>query len=429
MNKQKTKNLKMLKNGWQIFCFELLESLNMVWDSIKANKLRSFLTLLGIVVGVFSIIVVMTGVRVLQKNVESSLSFLGANTFQIQKYPAVHIGGPSERAKYRNRKDITYEQALYLIKNATLPEVIAIQSWAGPKIVQYGNVKTNPNIFIHGEMPEGFVTNNWVIQSGRALFDDDLELSRYVAVLGANVAKKLFQNEDPIGKEIKIDGYEFTVVGVIKEKGGLFGGQADNFVVIPLTTFLNLYGKNRSLNILVKARSPELYDETVEQITALLRTVRKVPPGEENDFEIFSNESLIKQFNDLTFALRVGALVVSMIALVAAGVGIMNIMLVSVTERTREIGIRKAVGATKRNILTQFMLEAISLSQFGGIIGIILGIIGGNVIALILKVTPVIPYDWVVIGFVICSIVGIIFGVYPAWKAASVDPVESLRYE
>jgi putative ABC transport system permease protein len=418
----------MANSGWKILWFEVVESFGMVWNSVKANKLRTFLTLLGIIVGVFSIIVVMTGVRVLQKNVESSLSFLGANTFQIQKYPAVMIGR-SSWAKYRNRKDITYEQAIYVAKNATLPEAVAIQAWTGPKVVQYGDVRTNPNIFIQGEMPEGFVTNNWTIQEGRALFEDDLEFSRFVVVLGANVAKKLFQNTDPIGKKVKIDGYDFTVIGVIKELGGMFGGQADNFVVIPLTTFLNLYGKDRSLNILVKARSRELYDETVEQVTALLRAIRKVPPGAENDFEIFSNESLIKQFNDLTLALRIGAFVISMIALVAAGVGIMNIMLVSVTERTREIGIRKAVGATKRNILTQFLLESVALSQFGGVIGIILGVIGGNILALILKVSPTIPYDWVILGFVICSVVGIVFGVYPAWKAASVDPVESLRYE
>ncbi len=419
----------MTKNRWQIFWFEGIESLNMVWDSIKANKLRTFLTLLGIVIGVFSIIVVMTGVRVLQKSVESSLSFLGSNTFQIQKYPAIYIGGHSNRAKYRNRKDITYEQGMYVVNNATLPEIVAIEGWAGPKVIEYGNLRTNPNIFIYGEMPEGFITNNLTIQSGRALFDDDLQFSRFVVVLNAVVAKKLFQNEDPIGKQVKIDGYKFTVVGVIKEKGGLFGSGMDNFAVIPLTTFLNLYGKSRSLSILVKAKNQELYDETVEQVTALLRTIRKVPPGAENDFEIFSNETLIKQFNDLTFALKIGALVISMIALIAAGVGIMNIMLVSVTERTREIGIRKAVGATKRNILSQFLFEAVALSQFGGIIGIILGIIGGNILALILKVTPTIPYDWVVLGFLICSIIGVIFGVYPAWKAASVDPVESLRYE
>jgi len=412
----------------RIFWVELVESLYMVWDSIKANKLRTFLTLLGVVVGVFSIIVVMTGIRVLQNSMEETLSFLGTNTFQVTKRPSVIIGG-AHWAKYRNRKDITYEQALYVAKNATLPEAVAIEGWSGPKIVQFRDVKTNPNVFVYGETPEGFATNNWVVQDGRAIFEDDVEFSRFIVVLGANVTKKLFPNVDPIGKDVKIDGYTFKVVGVLKEKGGLFGSGFDNIVIIPLSTFLNLYGKNRNLTILVKARSQELYNETVEEIVALLRKIRKVPPGQENDFEIESNETLIKQFNDLTFAVKVGALVVSMIALVAAGVGIMNIMLVSVTERTREIGIRKAVGATKRNILTQFLLESFLLSQFGGMIGIILGIVGGNVLAFILKVKPIIPYDWVVIGFLICAFVGMIFGVYPAWKAASVDPVESLRYE
>ncbi|CUU00727.1 putative ABC transport system permease protein [Candidatus Thermokryptus mobilis] len=412
----------------RIFWVELVESLYMVWDSIKANKLRTFLTLLGVVVGVFSIIVVMTGIRVLQNSMEETLSFLGTNTFQVTKRPSVIIGG-ADWAKYRNRKDITYEQALYVAKNATLPEAVAIEGWSGPKIVQFRDVKTNPNVFVYGETPEGFATNNWVVQDGRAIFEDDVEFSRFIVVLGANVTKKLFPNVDPIGKDVKIDGYTFKVVGVLKEKGGLFGSGFDNIVIIPLSTFLNLYGKNRNLTILVKAKSRELYNETVEEIVALLRKIRKVPPGQENDFEIESNETLIKQFNDLTFAVKVGALVVSMIALVAAGVGIMNIMLVSVTERTREIGIRKAVGATKRNILTQFLLESFLLSQFGGMIGIILGIVGGNVLAFILKVKPIIPYDWVVIGFLICAFVGMIFGVYPAWKAASVDPVESLRYE
>jgi putative ABC transport system permease protein len=413
----------------RILWVELIESLYMVWDSIKANKLRTFLTLLGIIVGVFSIIVVMTGIRVLQKSMEETLSFLGTNTFQINKYPTVIVGGSSRWAKYRNRKDITFEQALYVAKNAKLPEAVAVEGWTGPKIIQFGEVKTNPNILLYGETPEGFTTNNWIVQEGRALFEDDVEFSRFVIVLGANVVKKLFQNVDPIGKEVKVDGYTFKVIGVLKEKGGLFGSAFDNIAIIPLSTFLNLYGKNRNLTILVKAKNQELYGETVEEVVALLRKIRNVQPGQENDFEVESNETLIKQFNDLTFAVKVGALVVSMIALVAAGVGIMNIMLVSVTERTREIGIRKAVGATKRNILTQFLLEAFLLSQFGGMIGIILGIIGGNVLAFMLKVKPIIPYDWVVAGFLICAFVGMIFGVYPAWKAASVDPVESLRYE
>jgi putative ABC transport system permease protein len=427
MNKKQS---EMMKTGLRIFLLEIVESISIAWDSIKANKLRSSLTLLGIIIGVFSIIIVMTGIRVLQRSIETELSVLGANTFQVQKYPVIFIGGHRERAKYRNRKNITLEQAYYVKERAILPEVVAIEVATWGKTVKFRHRKTNPNIGIYGEMAEGFIVNNWEIEDGRALIDDDVQFSRFVAVLGANVVDKLFPMTDPIGQIIQISGYKFTVVGTVKRKGGIFGGNVqDNFVIIPLSTFLNIYGKWRSLNIIVKARSRELFDRTVEEVTALLRTIRNVPPGKENDFEIFSNESLIRQFNSLTFVFKIGALVISMIALIAAGVGIMNIMLVSVTERTREIGIRKSVGATRRNILTQFLLEAVVLSQFGGMIGIVLGIVGGNMVAFLLKVPPVVPYDWAMIGFIICSLVGIIFGVYPAWKAASVDPIESLRYE
>lgn len=200
--------------------------------------------------------------------------------------------------------------------------------------------------------------------------------------------------------------------------------------MVPLTTGLNRFGRwNRSLSILVQARSQDAYDDTVEQVRGILRVVRKVPPGKEDDFEIFSNDSMISQFNTFTKAVRIGVSAVSSIALLAAGIGIMNIMLVSVTERTREIGIRRAVGAKKRNILTQFIMEAIVICEVGGAIGVLLGILGGNATAYLLKLTPVIPVDWMFIGLIICSIVGIIFGTYPAFKAANLDPIESLRYE
>jgi putative ABC transport system permease protein len=198
---------------------------------------------------------------------------------------------------------------------------------------------------------------------------------------------------------------------------------------VPVTTGLNRFGRWRSLSILVQARDQASYDDTVEQVRGILRTVRKVPPGKEDDFEIFSNDSLISQFNSFTVAVRIGVMVVSSIALLAAGIGIMNIMLVSVTERTREIGIRRAIGAKKRNIMGQFIIEAIVICEIGGIIGVVLGILGGNATAYFLKLAPVIPVDWVAIGLIICSIVGIVFGTYPAYKAANLDPIESLRYE
>jgi putative ABC transport system permease protein len=218
-------------------------------------------------------------------------------------------------------------------------------------------------------------------------------------------------------------------VGVIERQGGMLGGNQDNFLAVPLTTFFDYYGKDREIHIMVQATSRDTYEDCIEQVRGLLRAARQVAPGDDDDFSIFSNDSLIEQFNSVTEYVRLGIMLISAIALVAAGVGIMNIMLVSVTERTREIGIRKAIGAKKANIRTQFIMEAVVLSEFGGILGIVLGIVVGNLSALLLSVPPVIPYDWAAIGFIICSVIGVVFGVYPAWKASNLDPIESLRYE
>jgi putative ABC transport system permease protein len=217
---------------------------------------------------------------------------------------------------------------------------------------------------------------------------------------------------------------------VLEPKGTSLGGNQDNFVVVPVTTGLNRFGRwNRSLNILVQARDQASYEDTVEQVRGIMRVIRKVPPGKEDDFEIFSNDSLIEQFKSFTMAVRLGVAVISSISLLAAGIGIMNIMLVSVTERTREIGIRRAVGARKRNIMTQFIMEAVVLCEVGGAFGVVFGVLGGNATAYFLKLAPVVPVDWIILGLVICSVVGIIFGTYPAYKAANLDPIESLRYE
>jgi len=397
--------------------------------AIKTNKLRSILTLLGIIVGVFSIIAVMTAMGVLQNSIETGLTALGSNTFQIQKFPIGFFMGPGAWRKYRNRKDITLEQALTVKERATLAQTVAIEAHMWGKIVKSRNEETNPVISLYGEIPEGFPANDWVIAEGRAINEEDVNLARNVIVLGKSVVEKLFPYTYAIDEVVKIDGNKYTVIGLLEEKGSLFGGSQDNFVVIPLSTFLRVYGKERSLNIIVQAKSKELYNETLDQATSILRVERKVPPGQEDDFAVFSNDSLIQQFNELSFLLKLGIACISFIALIAAGVGIMNIMLVSVTERTREIGIRKSVGATKRNIMSQFIFEAIILCEIGGVVGVLLGILGGNIAAVAFKIPPIFPYDWAIIGLVVCSLVGIIFGVYPAWKAANLDPIESLRYE
>ena len=412
-----------------IILAELTESFRMAMSSLSSHKLRSALTLLGVLVGVFSIIVVMTAMRVMQSDIEKEMSQLGSQTFMIRKWPAMYMGGPEGFEKYWRRKDITLAQGLQLENKATLPKSIGLEVtfWGGQIESRYK--KTAPNVQLFGETPGSFLARNWILEEGRLLLEMDIDGGRHVCVLGNSLAKTVFPQTSAVGQRLKINGINYDVVGVLEAKGSQVGGDQDNFAIVPITTGLNRFGRWRSLNILVQAPEQATYDDTVEQVRGILRVIRKVPPGQEDDFEIFSNDSLIAQFNSFTLAVRVGVSAISSIALLAAGIGIMNIMLVSVTERTREIGIRRAVGAKKRNIMTQFIIEAVVICEVGGALGVVLGILGGNATAYFMKLSPVIPVDWVFIGLIICSIVGIVFGTYPAYKAANLDPIDSLRYE
>ncbi len=413
-----------------ILLAELRESFRMAMGALAAHKLRSGLTLLGVLVGVFSIIVVMTAMRVMQSDIEKQLSRLGSQTFVVRKWPGIYFGGPEGFEKYWRRKNITLAQGMQLQEKATLARSVGVETgfWGGQVETRYK--KTAPTVQLFGETPGSFPAHNWLLQEGRLLLDMDVESTRDVCVLGHSLATNVFPFGSPVGERLKLNGINYTVVGVLEPRGGSLGGDQDNFAIVPITTGLNRFGRwNRSLNILVQARDQASYDDTVEQTRGIMRVLRKVPPGKEDDFEIFSNDSLIAQFNSFTMAVRLGVSVVSSIALLAAGIGIMNIMLVSVTERTREIGIRRAVGAKRRNIMTQFIMEAVVLCEVGGVMGVVCGILGGNATAYFLKLSPVIPVDWIIMGLLICSVVGIIFGTYPAYKAANLDPIESLRYE
>jgi len=404
------------------------ETVGMALAALKSNKLRAALTLLGVVIGVFSFIGVMTGISVLQDTIVSSFNILGSNTLNVQKYPAIQHG-PDTRMKYRNRKDITVEQGMYVRERALLATHVCIQVAHWPVQLSYRNRKTNPDIAVDGTTPEILFTENRAIAEGRMFSEQDMSINRRVAVIGPGIVRFLFPSEDPLGKSIRISNSEYTVVGVTETKGGLFGGQMDNFVAIPLTTFLTQFGKTRWVGIQAKSADQSSYEAMTDEVIGLLRAVRKVPPGEDNDFEVVSNETLISEVNGMTSLIRVGTGALSAIALLAAGIGIMNIMLVSVTERTREIGVRKAVGATRSSILRQFLIEAMVICQIGGLIGILIGIGGGNLVALLLEIPPVLPVGWALLGLLVTSLIGVLFGVYPAWKAANLDPIDALRYE
>lgn len=409
---------------------EITEIIKVALNSLKANRLRSFLTIVGIVVGIFSIITISTIIEMLQTSIEKGTAMLGQNTFQIQKWPVVQTGGPGSGIKYRNRPDITLEQFYKLKEKLTKAKYVAAEQWTFGKLLKAGNIETNPNIQIVGVTSEAFPNNQWYVQDGRAINERDVQRYEPFIVIGIDIAKKLFSKSNPLNQYITLDGHKFRIIGVLESQGDFFGQSRDNFAILPITTFQSLYGKrSNSINITVMSHDRNSYNELIEEAEGYFRAIRKIPPGKENDFDIWSNEQLLTRINDITAGVRIGSIVVATIALLAAGVGIMNIMLVSVTERTKEIGIRKAIGAKKINILVQFVFEAITLSLIGGIIGIILGVIAGNIAGSYLNATAIIPFDWVLIGVFLCIIIGVSFGTYPAYKAANLDPIESLRYE
>ena len=400
----------------------------MAIDAIKQNKLRSILTLLGIGIGVFSVIGVMTAIRTLESSVESGLNVFAANTFVIQKYPSIQIGRRDK--KIRNRKNIDYDQYKKLKERAKLPVLVSVSEGSSIRNVKYKDTSVKNYVSLLGGDEGSIRMYKTFISDGRNIAPDDVRYARNVCVLGMDVVDRLFPFEDPISKKIQIEGLNYYVVGVTERQGEAFGQSQDNYIAIPITNYLQKFSnKWTTLSINVEAVSEKDYDKTREEVIGIMRTIRKVKAGEDNDFELETNDEMIETFSGFTGGIKLFALSVSVIALVVAGIGIMNIMLVSVTERIKEIGIRKAIGATKRDILTQFLMEAVFLSEFGGVVGIIMGIGAGNLVSFIFNIPAVIPFDWAIIGLLVCSVIGIGFGIYPAWKAAQLDPIESLRFE
>ena len=400
----------------------------MAIDAIRQNKLRSTLTLLGISIGVFSVIGVMTAIRTLESSVASGLNVFAANTFVIQKFPAIQIGKRTKN--HRNRKNIDLSQYKKLKQQAKLPILISVNEGRSIRNVKYKDKKVKNYIELFGGDEGSIRMVNTFISDGRNIAADDVRYARNVCILGMDIVDRLFPFENPLSKKIQLNGLDYHVIGIAERKGQAFGQSQDNYIAIPITNFLQKFSnKWTSLSINVEARSELDYEKTRQEVIGIMRSIRKVSPGDENDFEIVTSDEMIETLSGFTNGIKLFALMVSVIALVVAGIGIMNIMLVSVTERIKEIGIRKAIGATKQDILTQFLMEAVFLSEFGGIAGIIFGIAAGNIVSFIFNIPAVIPMDWAAIGLLVCSIIGIGFGIYPAWKAAQLDPIESLRFE
>ncbi len=404
----------------------LWQTIKMAFGALGSNKTRASLTLLAIVVGVFAVISASTAVKVIDNFFRNTMTLMGSDVISVTTRPMVVVGNQHGRTA---REPITLRQFERYRDMAELSRAVSPNVVFRTTRVYHQDQATEPNIRIRGSNEFWISNNAYSIEDGRDLTRDDVEDARPFALIGADVRDNLFRNRNAIGQRIRIDGQFYTVVGVIEAKGTAFGESLDNFVLIPYTRLASVYGRERNIGLQIRAPSVMLINETVDEATGLLRIIRQVPPDRENDFEIETNETLRGVFDDFTGVLYLFGFVVGGIALLGAGIGVMNIMLVSVTERTREIGIRKAVGANRKSIVTQFLTEAIIVCQLGGLIGMFLGILAGNILVIMMDTTFVLPVFAIIAGIVGMTVIGVVFGVYPAWKAARLDPIESLRFE
>ncbi len=406
-----------------------LDNLAMALGTLRANPLRSLLTLLGIVIGASTVVAMMSLTEGLRLRATGDLALLGAGAFQIQKFPAMQLG-PHDHAKYARRPDLTREQGEAL---RALPHVVAVsieEYQRRPEIVSTRERQTKQNVAVVGAVPDFERANAFSIAEGRFLADVDVVLGRRVAVLGADVADVLFPKQSPLGQEIRVRGMPFEVIGVAARMGSVFGLESkDGFVAVPWPQFEKVLGRRTNNNIVVQAVTPEDAPRALDEVIAALRRLRGLKPYEENDFEIFTNESIAEIFDKLGKMVGAATLGVCALALLVGGIGIMNIMLVSVTERTREIGVRMALGARRRRILAQFLLEAVALSLLGGLLGVLLGAGAAVAAREIYQVPASIPTWAVVLSLASACGAGLLFGIYPAARASKLDPVEAMRTE
>jgi len=407
------------------------ELFRMAADSLKAHKLRSFLTLLGIMIGVMTVIGMVSIIQGLNASFLRELQAAGSDLILIQKEDPVRMGRRTEEE--RTRKDFTFEDARAIEDECPLVKAVAVN--LSPDFfrlpeVKYGSAKSDTAFILGINEKWPVVYNVYLPRSGRHITEAEISHRARVAVLGFELAEVLFPHTNPLGKLIRIGPESFSVIGVLEKRGEIFGQSRDNFAAIPVTTLMKYFPYSPdSLEIGAVPKTPGTISETIEQITNKLRQRRKVPFGKPNDFAIFTQETMLDLYNQITGAAYLVMIVISSIGLLVGGIGVMNIMLVSAKERTREIGIRKALGAKANDILRQFLIEAMFLTGTGGILGTLVGF---GVALLVRSATPL-PATvslWSVgLGLFVSISVGLFFGIFPAQKAAKVDPIISLRYE
>ncbi len=408
-----------------------VENIRIAMQSIRSNILRSILTVMIIAIGITALVGILTAIESIKTSITKEFTVLGANTFSItSRGMRVQIG--NQRYRTKNYSYISYYEAKEFKKQYDFPATASISvNSTGTATIKYGSEKTNPNISVRGIDIDYLFTSGYEVNQGRAFSEDDINSGRNMALIGSELSKRLFKGgENPVQKEISIGNGKYKVIGVLKEKGSGFGGSSDMVCFIPYSNSRSYFSRpNMNFDIQIKVIQPELMDAAIGQAESVFRMVRDLSPIDETDFNIEKSDNivnlLLKNIKNITMV----ATIIGFITLLGAAVGLMNIMLVSVTERTREIGVRKAIGAKSSTVKQQFLIEAIVIGQIGGLLGIILGILVGNLVSVMIGSSFIIPWGWIFMGVALCFGVGIISGYYPAQKASELDPIESLRYE
>ena len=417
----------------KIFRSDILENLWMALNTLRANKLRSFLTVIGVIIGVVTVMIIASAIAGIDVAVTKEVESFGTRSMYISKYnPGIHVGRLSREE--RMRKPLTYDDALDLAKlpavEVSVPFLDIGSNFFGQKIEVSGGGKTSANVSLQGTLPDFEKAGTQVISEGRFFSQFENDANESVCVVGSKVADDFFRFGSPVGQTLKIASEEYRVVGVLqKREQFLFSGGSDdqnNVIYLPYNVARKLKPNSDDIYLLAVAK-PGMMQEAMDQVTDRLRVRRNVPFGQPDNFGIETTESLISSFHAITAGIAIGMVVISSVGLMVGGIGVMNIMLVSVTERTREIGVRKAIGARRRDIMWQFLIEAMTLTGFGGLVGLAIGWGGTLIVKLIMP--SYVPLWAPAAGFFASVGIGMVFGLWPAWKAARLDPIESLRYE
>lgn len=414
-----------------MFSTLLRENIRIALQTVRTNRLRTVLTIAIIAFGIMALVGILTAIDSIKTSLTNQFTMMGANTFTIESR-SMNIRIGNQRYRRKNHAYISFRQAEEFKEKFDFPAEVSIWTWAsGMAVIKYESEKTNPNIPVIGVDENYLSTSGFEIQKGRNFSEDDIQKFRNYAILGSDLESKIFKDfEDPINKIIVVGSSRYKIIGVLESKGSSMGMSSDRVCLLPYTNVRQYFSwPRRNYSISVKALSSALIEPATGEAESTFRIVRNLEPQDETDFNITTSDNLLNILLENLKNVNVAAIIIGIITLFGAVIGLMNIMLVSVTERTREIGIRKALGARKRTIKQQFLSEAIVIGQLGGIFGIILGIIIGNLVSMLIKTPFVIPWVWIIVGVALCFAVGIISGYFPAVKAARQDPIVALRYE